>query len=144
MSKKFVHIEMPESEQDKFKRWTEKLSKENDAEVNKLLVSTALTIERRAKMFAPVDMGLLRSSIRTNFKKDAKEVTVYVNRKYAPYPEFGTGNKVVIPDDVKDYAMTFKGKGKRKVNLRAQPYFFPAVRLGYKEMMMKLNQLGFQ
>ena len=43
---------------------------------------------------------------------------------YAPYIEFGTGASVEIPSELQDEAMQFKGMGVRKVNMRAQPFFF--------------------
>jgi hypothetical protein len=135
---------LPESEKAKFERWTEKLSHENTAECRKVLVATTLSLVRKAMMFAPVDMGLLRSSIRPKFEQGGMSTSVYTVRRYAPYVEFGTGKGVVAPDDVREYAMTFKGRGVRKVNQRAQPYLFPAWRLAQKELMEKLKQMGFE
>jgi len=141
---KFVEMYMPASEVDKFERWTKSISDETNKEVQRLIVNTAYTMKRRAQMFAPVNTAFLKSGFGIAITQDKLGFSIYNIRDYSPYMEFGTGTKVVAPDDVKDYAMTFKGKGKRKVNLRAQPYFFPAVRLGYKEMMMRLNELGFK
>jgi len=141
---KFVSIELPQSEVDKFERWTKTISEENKREVQRLVVNTGYTMKRRMMMFAPVRTAFLKSGFEVQFSQDKLGFQIYNIRSYSPYPEFGTGTKVVAPADVRDYAMTFKGKGKRKVNLRAQPYFFPAVRLGYKEMMMRLNELGFK
>lgn len=138
----FVNISFPASEQAKFKRWTNSLSAKNTSKLQSLIAQTTCNIARRAKMFAPVNFGFLRSSImKINNKLSG---SVYVNASYAPYKEFGTGNMVVAPSDVRDYAMTFKGKGIRKVNQRAQPYLFPAVRLSIKEMHEKLRIMGFK
>jgi hypothetical protein len=137
-------VRLKAGEAEKFKRWTEKLSEENTVECRKLIVATALNVERRAKMFAPVDKGFLRGSIRPRFSKGEMSAVVYANRNYAPYVEFGTGTGVVAPDDVKEYAMEFKGEGKRKVNSRAQPFLFPALRISVKEMYQKLENMGFE
>lgn len=100
-------------------------------------------------MFAPVNYGFLRRSV--GYKIDGMMSALIwaggagsgINVKYAPYVEFGTGTRVSVPGDVKDYAIQFKGAGLRKVNNRAQPYFFPALRLSTKEMFAKLRQMGF-
>lgn len=141
---KFISMYMPQSEVDKFERWTKSINEETKRDVQTLVVNTAYTMKRRAQMFAPVRTGFLKTGFEVAFSSDKLGFQIFNIREYSPYQEFGTGTKVVAPADVRDYAMTFKGKGIRKVNLRAQPYFFPAVRLGYKEMMMRLNQLGFK
>ena len=140
----FVNISFPPSEQAKFKRWTEKLSRQNRIELQTLVVKTAYDIDRRAKTFAPVNTGFLKGHIRPKIDSDRLGASVGSTVKYAPYVEFGTGNMVVAPADVAEYAMTFKGKGIRKVNQRAQPYLFPAYRMGVKEMTNKLNKMGFK
>lgn len=149
MSNKFMTVRMPESEKAKFKAWTETLSAENKVECKKIVINTIQGIDRRAKMFAPVNKrigrgGFLRASIHPRYNADGLGGSVYTNTSYAAYQEFGTGTGVVAPEDVKEYAMTFKGEGKRKVNMRAQPYLFPAVRIGQKEMLQKLENLGFK
>jgi hypothetical protein len=139
----FVKISLPESEKAKFRAWTEKQSVEVKKEIRQAVFGAITKIDRMAKMFAPVRYGFLRSSIQPSFASDGLGGSVFTHRTYAPYQEFGTGTKVVAPSDVAEYAMTFKGAGKRKVNLRAQPYLFPAFRLGTKEMIAKLEQLGY-
>lgn len=127
------------------------MKEENKRQCQYLIYKTSQDIVRRAKMFAPVNFGFLRSSIGRNLtaNKLGAEIAAGgmgkgVNVKYAPYPEFGTGTKVVVPSDLKDYAIQFKGKGIRKVNQRAQPYFFPAVRISINEMTARLRQMGFK
>ncbi len=79
---------------------------------------------RDAKSAAPVDKVGLKPSIRTEIKGKTGETLVGVG--YGPYVEFGTGSKVNVPTELKDYAMQFKGAGIRNVNTRAQPYLYPA------------------
>jgi hypothetical protein len=138
-----MKLVMPESEKADFRRWVDSLKEENKRDVKQLVTATIMNIERRAKMFVPVDTAFLKGSIHSAFTSDRFGGSVYTGRSYAPYVEFGTGRGVVAPADVRDYAMTFKGRGIRKVNRRAQPYLFPAWRLGTKEMMLKLKQMGF-
>jgi hypothetical protein len=139
-----MNITLPESEQAKFKAWTNQLAQDNKIKCKVIIQNAVLKIDRNAKMFAPVNLSFLKSSIHPRFNSDGMGGEVYTGRKYAPYVEFGTGTKVVAPADVAAYAMTFKGKGLRKHNQRAQPYLFPAWRLAQKEMIKKLNDMGFK
>lgn len=100
---------------------------------------------------APVNFGFLRASVGTNATGSGMAAEVWaggsgkgVNVKYAPYVEFGTGNKVYVPKELTDYAIQFKGRGIRKVNNRHQPYFFPSVKISVKEMFTRLHQMGFK
>ena len=45
---------------------------------------------------------------------------------YAPFMEFGTGGLVDIPSGFEELATQFKGSGKRKINLKPQPFLIPA------------------
>ena len=147
MPKPFVII--PPSEIERFKAFTRGVSEKNRQECDALIKHTAMTTQRRAMMFAPVNYGFLRRSV--GYKIDGMMSALIwaggagsgINVKYAPYVEFGTGTRVSVPGDVKDYAIQYKGAGIRKVNNRAQPYFFPALRLSTKEMFAKLRQMGF-
>jgi hypothetical protein len=144
----FITVKLPDSEKAKFRKWTDSLSKENKRDCQNIMVSTILKIEKLSKTLLTAQLAnptsFLASNIHPSFTPDKLGGSVFVNRGYAPYVEFGTGTKVVAPADVSEYAMTFKGEGKRKVNLRARPYLFPAVRIAQKEMISKLENLGFK
>ena len=91
---------------------------------------SAINIERDAKNAAPVDMGILRSSIaKTVTASDKGRVVsaeVGTNVQYAPFVEFGTGAGVSVPDGQQEYALQFKGKTGHKRNMPARPFLFPA------------------
>ena len=56
----------------------------------------AKKIQKNAKYLAPVgETGHLRNSIKTKSQstKDGAEAQVYTNLEYAPYVEFGTGQR---------------------------------------------------
>lgn len=149
MSKPFVIL--PESEMLKFKRWTSTLSAQNTKDCQRIVFATCTNIVRRAMRLAPVNFGFLRASVGTNATGSGMAAEVWaggsgkgVNVKYAPYVEFGTGNKVYVPKELTDYAIQFKGRGIRKVNNRHQPYFFPSVKISTKEMFTRLHQMGFK
>lgn len=61
--------------------------------IRKLLQKSAFEVEKEAKKRAPVDTGLLRSSITTSidFRPVPTFASVGTNVHYAPYMEFGTG-----------------------------------------------------
>ncbi len=55
----------------------------------------AKKIQKNAKYLAPVDTGHLRNSIKTKSKatQSGAEAQVFTNLEYAPYVEFGTGQR---------------------------------------------------
>lgn len=101
-----------------------KIEKEVANEVN----ASALAIQKKAKRDVKVDNSTLRSSIQliSIFKDKRIIYSVGSRLKYAPYVEFGTGGLVSVPAGFEGFAMQFKGKGIRKINLRPRPYLIPA------------------
>jgi len=99
-------------------------------DVDDELSAGMVLMERSAKRLAPVGKGTgrLRSSI-TASRVEFLTWELVAQVDYAAYVEFGTGGKefVKIPPGLESYAANFKGKGIRKVNLPARPYFFPSV-----------------
>lgn len=123
--------------------------KENKAyfkNLEKVLVSdiedeierTTTDIEADAQVSCPVDLGVLRSSI--NSDVEGLEGTVRTNVKYAPYIEFGTGGLVDVPEGLEDYAMKFKGEGIKQVNMRPQPFLYPAFKKNGLKMLERLEK----
>jgi HK97 gp10 family phage protein len=101
-----------------------KIAKEVAMEVN----ASALAIQSKAKRDVKVDNGTLRNSIQLKEVNVGTKIVYTVGSalKYAPYVEFGTGGEVNVPDGYETFAIQFKGKGIRKINLRARPYLIPA------------------
>ena len=145
-----LRITMPGREREKFKKWTSDLWRINDIERARIMHSVILNMDRRAKMFAPVDKGLLRSSIRPKLEiRDSNVIgSVYVTRKYAPYQEFGTRTRHYIPNDANDYGMNpadyFVANPKKLTNVRPNPFLLPAARLAKKELTEKIKAMGFK
>ena len=147
-----VYMSISAEEQRKFDNWINTQTKEVEDNVSRLVIKTSYDIVRKAQMFAPVNFGFLKNSIKPTKNNKRFSASIVAGGKsnqgamvrYAPYVEFGTGSKVIVPTDVMNYAQQFRGAGKRKVNNRAKPYFFPAVRLGKAEMITRLNQMGFK
>ena len=110
--------------------------------VSNELGKTGLEIVRLAKRAAPVDKGALKQSIST--QRSGKSVNVVATAKYAPYVEFGTGGSVDLTDMTElgipeSYAAQFKGKGIKDVNLPPRPFFFSSARIGFKNLLNRLN-----
>lgn len=103
----------------------------------------ARNIEKNAKQKAPVNFGKLGQSIQAvkdtplNWKIEAGGVIA----PYAPFVEFGTGGLVEVPNELKDQAIKFKGKGIKKINLRARPFLFPSLLRGRIEYLDKLKKV---
>lgn len=88
------------------------------------LLRASSSMEMKAKMKAPVDLGKLRQSI--YHKVDNKKLIgeVGATEEYAPYVEFGTGKYVKVDNEFKDLAMTFyvNGQGRTK----SRPFLVPS------------------
>lgn len=102
-------------------------------------------IELKAKQLAPVDLGKLKQSINYAPTDNGLGAMISVNVTYAAYQEFGTGGLVSVPEELRELAELYKGKGVRQINLRPQPYLYPAFVEGRKQLMetltKKLNKL---
>ena len=125
------------------------------------LAFTADHIVRRAKKAAPSDTGNLRQNIFKDLQ--GKSISVYASAKYAPYVEFGTGDKVDLTDMrelgiPESYASQFKGDGftgmlpvnfgkkigwrmvQFPIHLPARPFFFSSVRIEYKKLFERISK----
>jgi len=76
----------------------------------------------------PVNTGRLKNAIDgAVIKKDDQVIgEVAARTDYAAYVEFGTGTLVDVPAGLEEYAIQYKGKGVKQVNLPAKPFLFPA------------------
>ena len=116
------------------------LSKESQQGLANEINNSALNIQRNAKRNVVVDNGFLRGSIGLEPINELT-YTVEAKAKYAPYVEFGTGGLVDIPAGYEQYAAIFKGKGIRKVNLRARPFLIPAFENEVPQLMKRLKDM---
>lgn len=109
-------------------------------EVDDELAAGVRMMEKSAKRLAPVDTGRLRSSISTS-RVQFLTWELVAQTEYAAYVEFGTGGLVDVPPGLEDYALQFKGKGIRQVNLLARPYFFPSIRAYIPEVVRNIKKV---
>lgn len=84
-------------------------------------------IEVEAKRRAPVDLGKLRQSINYQGGDNGFKAFVYVQVPYAAYQEFGTGGMVNVPPEMKEIAEYYRGKGIKRIDLKPQPFLYPAL-----------------
>jgi len=114
-------------------------AKEAEQLIGGITKLTAEKMEEKAKTLAPANFGKLGQSI-NNFKVTETSYKVVAGAPYAAYVEFGTGGLVSVPNELKDIAITWKGKGIKQVNLRPRPYMYPALLYGrsfYLETLKK-------
>lgn len=115
-----------------------------EKKVDAVTGANARELEATAKQYAPVDLGKLRQSIKT-FKIADMEYKVLANATglapYAAYQEFGTGGLVNVPAELQDIAIKFKGRGVKKIDMRPQPFMYPALIRQRKIYLEDLEQL---
>lgn len=110
-----------------------------DRDVRKRTVEAGYNIQREARINVPVDHGALKNSIRTYFYNRNLSAEVVAEQMYAPFVEFGTGNLVEVPNELRDYAIRFKRGGNR--NQKAQPFMWPAEFKERAEYLKDLMQI---
>lgn len=66
-----------------------------DQQMERIVKNQVKHVQAEAKLLCPVSHGELKNSIRSNVRRVDDRVvgTVYTNKAYAPYVEFGTGPK---------------------------------------------------
>ncbi len=120
-----------------------KYGKEAEKDIEGVTELVARNIEKNAKQLAPANFGKLGQSIQAvkdtplNWIVEAGGIIA----PYAPFVEFGTGGLVDVPNELKDQAIKFKGKGIKQVNLRPRPYLYPALLQGRTEYLEKLKKV---
>lgn len=121
-----------------------KYGKEAEKDIEGVTEQTARNIEKYAVQNAPANLGDLGQSIKA-VKENSLNWRITANESglapYAPFVEFGTGGLVNVPNELKDQAIKFKGKGIKQVNLRPRPYLYPALLQGRTEYLEKLKKV---
>lgn len=89
------------------------------------LIRGVKKVQRNAKYLCPVDTGALRNSIKTKGNINKSEVSgqVFTNLEYAPYVEFGTGQRGRESTIDKPEGISYNAKWKGQA---PQPFLFPA------------------
>ena len=140
-----VNIKINQSDLNKLKNKLDKMRAFESKTLSNELGKTGLEIVRLAKREVRYDNGDLRKSISAETNKTTKSVVIQALAHYAPYVEFGTGGSVDLTDMIElgippSYAAQFKGKGIREVNLPARPFFFSSARVGFNNMLKRVDK----
>lgn len=126
MAKAFkIEIKGLDKLQKKIDKLPTEVRQETDGYLEKLCQRSVTEAVNRAPKNKRKGGGDLKRSI--DFVGGNLKYTIFANINYAPYQEFGTGNKVRIDGRVTQYASQFRGGGKRQVNMQAQPFFFVSI-----------------
>lgn len=88
------------------------------------ILASAQEIHHAQLRAVRVNTGTLKRGMPEPALKDL-QVELTSSALYSPYVEFGTGKLVSVPKGLENFAIQFKGKGIRQVNLPARPFFFP-------------------
>ena len=132
----------------------------NRKELSSELGKTALLIVKTAQTNVVTDKSTLKNSIGS--EANGNKISVFATAKYAPYVEFGTGDKVDLTDMrelgiPEKYANQFRGEGftgkvpvnfgkkgwrmvQFPIHLPARPFFFSSVRIEYKKMLERISK----
>ncbi|MFN5251062.1 MAG: hypothetical protein ACK5DE_08430 [Bacteroidota bacterium] len=131
-------------ELDGFQEVLTKLKKESSKigeDIDEVIGTGVVNMEKSAKRLAPVGRsGFLRGKISSR-SVAFLEWELVSPQTYSPYVEFGTGGLVDVPKGLEQYAIQFKGKGIRQVNLPARPFFFPSVFAYQVEIVKNIREI---
>jgi HK97 gp10 family phage protein len=107
---------------------------------------TGRNIESDAKRLAPVNKakniigGSLKQQITYKLSNGGLGARIFANAPYSAYVEFGTGGLVNVPSELKELAILFKGKGVKQINIRPQPFLYPAFTLNRQKYIASLQK----
>ena len=142
-----MSISFPKSEQDKFRRWTKEQSKENQKKCKILVADVGMRMHKQMQHLAQSQTNtgygdLIRGFV-LSYSNDRLGIMVHNKMHYAPYLEFGTGKRVRVFPGYESFAWQFKGRGIKKINIKARPFFINTYELHKKYFMRELNKMGF-
>ena len=112
-----------------------------DKKVAIITRSNAQEIVVDARQRAPIDLGKLRQGINSEKDKNTFNYKIFAREKYSAFLEFGTGGMVKVPNELKELAIQFKGKGVKEINLQPRPYLYPAFVKGREKYLEDLKAL---
>lgn len=108
--------------------------------LQKVLAQACLIVENQARRDAPVDVGTLRNSIKSEV--EGAEGVVGTNLEYAPYVEFGTG-LFAVHGDGRQTPWSYqdeKGEWHTTVGQHPQPFLGPALEMNRETIMNYIKE----
>lgn len=97
-------------------------------------------MQAEAMRRVPVDLGQLKNSIKIELSDNGLTVSLIATAPHSPFQEWGTGGLVQVPAGMEELASAHRGFGLRQVNIRPQPFMFPAWDKERKEFVIRLNK----
>ena len=142
-----VEVKINSQDMKKLAKKIAQLKKASKEDLAKNISHIAMSIANKAAQKAPA-AEFMGGTLKQNIGSVAKgtEAIIFAKTNYAAYQEFGTGTHVNVKEatalgiPASEIKSLYKGKGKRKVNIKPQPYFFPAVRKGLKKLLDNIEK----
>lgn len=96
-------------------------------------------VQAEAKLLCPVDTGELRNSIQSKAEKTVTGVkgTVFTNKEYAPYIEFGTGQVGKATNTNTEVDVSYKEDWG---GIPSQPFMYPALRNNKAKVLKAIKE----
>jgi hypothetical protein len=145
-------IKINSADMKQLQRKIEQLKKIDSSILGNEIGKSAFLIDQQAKKnisaagFSHSKGGLTKGQ-KFNLNKAAKEVEILNDTKYSAFIEFGTRHKPIKLDDMLElgipasYAAQFKANPlKKPTNVTAKPFFFSAVRVGFRSLLKQLDR----
>ena len=101
----------------------------------------AVDARKNARAKGVWDLGDLVGNISYEKDKNTFNYKIFAREKYSAFLEFGTGGMVKVPNELKELAIQFKGKGVKEINLQPRPYLYPAFVKGREKYLEDLKAL---
>lgn len=117
----------------------EKLSRDVAGVVTDEIEATLASTQADAIANTPVEFEALRASIMMEMNPADLSGEVYSTSSYAGYQEWGTGGNVDVPNGWEDMALPWKGKGVKQINLKPQPFMYPAFEKNVPDLIRNLK-----
>lgn len=140
-----ITIEIKSSDMRSFFNDIDKYSNTAKGRIIKAIDITANNIKNKSQGYAPRATSRLAGGYHV-IQISTYTKQVYSNIIYDPYVEFGTGISVAKYkffskiEGLREFALQFKGKGKRKIDRKPTAHLYKAVYMEQKKYIDRLNK----
>lgn len=141
MSNNFT-IGISQSELSRFKRQINRITDEKTKELKKVVAKSGLNMRNEAFRKCPAHFSVLRNSIRHYTGQTGLSVRVGTTVYYAPYVEFGTKQRVNVPEELREYAIQFKtSKPGAMGGVPSRPFLYPAFKNEQERFISRIKEV---
>lgn len=144
-----ITVKVPQNEINRIAEKAQRFRKKTKLEVATELARSAYRIDANAKarlQRRTTNFGFLAANMRVEkLQKDGLVWDIASTANYSAYVEFGTGRLVDLKDLVRagfpeSFALQFKGKGVKKINLPPQKFFFGTIANEQPKLLSRLRE----